>query len=455
VNAELRYLESLLASGIRPGLGRMRSFLAAAGRPERAVPALLIAGTNGKGSTAATLESICRAAGYRTGLYTSPHLVTIRERWQLDGEPVEMRKLRTAIARLREAESQIEITPTYFEALTLVAFILFEQTGREIAILEVGMGGRLDATNVVRPLASVIASIGLDHTEWLGKTVRKIAREKAGIIHRGSIAVTSTRDRAALEVIEKRARRLAVPFHPIHRECRISRVVADERGVAFTLESPQGRLRLESPLAGRHQIENVALAARTAQLVRPRLPRIDREAIARGVSATRWRGRLERLDIGDSAVWVDGAHNLQAAERVAAFVRETLPHPRTLVFGVLRDKQYEAIADLLFPLFDRIILTEPDSERALRAPEALAQLAPRFDVPMESEPQPRRALEKAIRDGETVLVCGSLYLAGEALARLDRLVISPGRGRPSPRSGRASSRATPPLSTRGGGRTRR
>lgn len=421
MNAELRYLESLLASGIRPGLGRMRGFLAAAGRPERAVPALLIAGTNGKGSTAATLESICRAAGYRTGLYTSPHLVSIRERWQLDGEPVGMRDLRNAIARLREAESQIEITPTYFEALTLVAFILFEQTGREIAILEVGMGGRLDATNVVRPLASVIASIGLDHTEWLGKTVRKVAREKAGIIHRGSVAVTSTRDPAALEVIEKRANRLDVPFHPLHRECRISRITADEKGVAFTLESPEGRLRLESPLAGRHQVENVALAARTAELIRPRFPRLDRRAIVRGVSATRWRGRLERFAIGESAVWVDGAHNLQAAERVAAFVGEALPRPRTLVFGVLRDKQYEAIADLLFPLFDRVILTEPDSERALGARDALAQFAPRFDVPMEAEPRPRMALRKAIRDGETVLVCGSLYLAGEAIATLDRL----------------------------------
>ncbi|MGK2859181.1 MAG: bifunctional folylpolyglutamate synthase/dihydrofolate synthase, partial [Thermoanaerobaculia bacterium] len=387
----------------------------------RAVPALLIAGTNGKGSTAATLESICRAAGYRTGLYTSPHLVSIRERWQLDGEPVGMRDLRNAIARLREAESQIEITPTYFEALTLVAFILFEQTGREIAILEVGMGGRLDATNVVRPLASVIASIGLDHTEWLGKTVRKVAREKAGIIHRGSVAVTSTRDPAALEVIEKRANRLDVPFHPLHRECRISRITADEKGVAFTLESPEGRLRLESPLAGRHQVENVALAARTAELIRPRFPRLDRRAIVRGVSATRWRGRLERFAIGESAVWVDGAHNLQAAERVAAFVGEALPRPRTLVFGVLRDKQYEAIADLLFPLFDRVILTEPDSERALGARDALAQFAPRFDVPMEAEPRPRMALRKAIRDGETVLVCGSLYLAGEAIATLDRL----------------------------------
>jgi dihydrofolate synthase / folylpolyglutamate synthase len=455
VNAELRYLESLLASGIRPGLGRMRAFLAAAGRPERAVPAVLVAGTNGKGSTAATLESICRAAGYRTGLYTSPHLVTIRERWQLDGEPVGMRELRKAIARLRDADSQIEITPTYFEALTLVAFILFEQTDREIAILEVGMGGRLDATNVVRPLASVIASIGLDHTEWLGRTVRKIAAEKAGVIHRGSVAVTSARDPAALEALEKRASRLDVPFHSLHGECRISRIDAGEGGVAFTLECPGERLRLESPLAGRHQVENVALAARTAQLIRSRLPRLDRKAIARGVSATRWRGRLELLTIGDSRIWVDGAHNLQAAERVASFVAETLPPPRTLVFGVLRDKQYEAIAGLLFPLFDRVILTEPDSERALGARDALAQLSPRFEVPMEAEPRPRVALRKAIRDGGTILVCGSLYLAGEAIATLDRLAAVLGKERPSPRSGRASSRPIPPRSTRGGGRTRR
>lgn len=454
MNAELRYLESLMASGIRPGLGRMRAFLSAVGRPERSVPAVLVAGTNGKGSTAATLSSICRAAGYRTGLYTSPHLVSIRERWQLDGEPVGMRELRDAIARLRDAESKFEITPTYFEALTLVTFILFEREKREIAILEVGMGGRLDATNVVRPIASVITSIGLDHTEWLGTTIRAIAREKAGIIHRGAVAVTSVRDETALAVIEKRADRLDVPFHPLHRECRISRISADENGLAFTLETPDGRLRIESSLAGRHQVENVALAARAAELIRPRFRRLERKTIIRGIAATRWRGRLERFAIGDSSVWVDGAHNPQAAECVAAFVEQTLPRPRTLVFGILRDKHYDAMADRLFPLFDRIILTEPDSERALDARAALAHFSARFDARMVAVPRPRNALVKALGRKGTVLVCGSLYLAGEAIATLDRLA---GRDekRLSPRAARASSRPRPPRSTRGAGRTSR
>lgn len=421
MNAELRYLESLLWSGVRPGLTRMREFLRAAGRPEKQVPSVIVAGTNGKGSTAATIASIAMEAGYRTALYTSPHLVSIRERWALDGEPVAMPELRRAVARLRELETEVGYAPTYFEALTLVAFILFAQTEREISVLEVGMGGRLDATNIVRPIASVITPIGLDHTEWLGTTLSAITREKAGVIHRGSVAVTSVRDERGLELIGRRAAKLDVPFHPLVRECRISRVRHSDEGVAFTLETPERRLRLTSPLRGAHQVDNVALAARTAELIAPKFPRIDAGTIRRGVANTRWRGRLERFEMGDATVWVDGAHNAHAAARVASFVGESLPRPRTLVFGVLRDKHFEEMAELLFPLFDRIVLTEPDSERALRVDEALATLAPRFPARFETAARPAAAIRRALASSSTVFICGSLYLAGEAIATLDRM----------------------------------
>src|SRR6185369_9157104 len=175
----LLYLDSLQASGIRPGLGRIRAMLRSLHHPERAYPAIIIAGTNGKGSTSATLASILQQSGYRTGLYTSPHLVDIRERWSIDGAMIEPALLERSVELLREAAERVSITPTYFEALTIVAFIAFQLAGCEIAVLEVGMGGRLDATNVVRPLAALITPIGFDHMEFLGNTIAKIAMEKA------------------------------------------------------------------------------------------------------------------------------------------------------------------------------------------------------------------------------------------------------------------------------------
>src|SRR5204863_2985880 len=190
----LRWLDALQNSGIRPGLGRMRALLRTLRNPERAYRSIIVAGTNGKGSTSATLASILHAAGYRTGLYTSPHLVDIRERWMIGGAMIEPALLERSIELLRAASERVGITPTYFEALTLIAFIAFREARCEVAVLEVGMGGRLDATNVVRPIAALITPVGFDHTEYLGTTLRKIAAEKAGVIHRGVIVVSSNDD---------------------------------------------------------------------------------------------------------------------------------------------------------------------------------------------------------------------------------------------------------------------
>ena len=183
----------------------MRALLRPLGRPERAYPSIIVAGTNGKGSTAAALESILRSSGYRAALYTSPHLVDIRERWLIDGEMIDPHLLELSIELLRDAAKQTSITPTYFEALTLIAFIAFRQARCEIAVLEVGMGGRMDATNVVQPMAAIITPIGIDHTEYLGSTLRTIAAEKAGIIHRGAVVLTSNDDSRVLAVLRRRA----------------------------------------------------------------------------------------------------------------------------------------------------------------------------------------------------------------------------------------------------------
>lgn len=435
MDAELRYLESLQGSGIRPGLSRMRRVLAAAGHPERRYPAIIVAGTNGKGSTAATLASILVASGYRTGLYTSPHLVSIRERWQIDGVPVSPAVLRKAIRRLRSLVPLVGFTPTYFEALTLLAFLSFEEEGCELAVLEVGMGGRLDATNVVHPLASVITPVGLDHTEWLGHTIRAIAREKAGVIHAGSVAVTSNDDADALAPIAARAAAVGTPLHILGDEIEIGRPKLSADGLAFRLTTPEGRYAITTPLAGAHQASNVALAVRAAELVASALPRIRRATILSGVAATRWRGRLERFEIEGREVWVDGGHNAHAFRRIAPFVERFVPRPRTLVFGVLREKEVEEMAALMLPLFDRVILTEPGSERALAADDLRARLEGRFDVPVRVASNPRRALRAAL-DGEgSVFVCGSLYLAGTAIELLDGM-MEPGSARRGARDGR-------------------
>ena len=390
----LQWLDSLQGSGIRPGLGRIRALLRSLGQPHRAYQSIIVAGTNGKGSTSATLASILKTSGYRTGIYTSPHLVDLRERWMIDGEPIDEELLEESIWTLQRAADNISITPTYFEALTVIAFIAFERARCEVVVLEVGMGGRLDATNVVRPIAALITPIGLDHTEFLGNTLRKIAAEKAGVIHRGAVVLTSNNDPAIIGVLRRRAEKFGNPFHV---------VTGDE-------------VR-ETPLLGDFQRQNMSLAARAAEELMPVLTRISRDAIRRGIAATKWRGRLERIDVAGKQVWVDGAHNGHAARAIAPFVDKMLPRPRQLVFGIMGDKDVTAVTSILFPLFDALITTEPYPPRSLAA-AILAESAE--NIPVEIVPDSKQAVLRALQSRYgTILVAGSLYLAGTAIEVLD------------------------------------
>ncbi|HUP49617.1 MAG TPA: folylpolyglutamate synthase/dihydrofolate synthase family protein [Thermoanaerobaculia bacterium] len=390
------WLESLLDSGIRPGLERMRAVLRPLGDPHRAYASILVAGTNGKGSTAATLASILDASGYRTGLYTSPHLVDIRERWMIGREPAGEALFEESIETLRRASESIGIRPTYFEALTLIAFIVFERTRREIAVLEVGMGGRLDATNVVRPIAALITPVGLDHMEYLGNTLTRIATEKAGVIHRGAVVLTSNRDPKIVSVLRRRAASFDCPFEVV---------------------PPGGKA---TPLRGEFQRDNAALAARAAEMLRKRLPKITSESIERGLQATTWRGRLERLDVAGKECWVDGCHNTHAARAVAPFISANVATPRLLVFGIMRDKDVREVAAILFPLFDRVITTEPYPPRSVEA-AALADVAAEMGVPARAAADPREALAAALAsEVRALFVGGSLYLAGAAIEFLDQ-----------------------------------
>lgn len=387
----LAWLDSLQGSGIRPGLGRIRALLRALHHPERAYPSIIVAGTNGKGSTSATLASILNASGYRTAHYTSPHLVDIRERWAIAGEPIDDATLTAAIEQLRAAATKTGIEPTYFEALTIVAFIAFAIAKCDIAVLEVGMGGRLDATNVVRPIAALITPIGLDHTEYLGNTITRIATEKAGVIHRGAIVLTSDTNPPVLRVLRRRVATFASPLIVVQSEH-------------------------DTPLRGAFQRRNAALAVRAAEELMPQLPKITRASIERGVAQTRWRGRLERMTVGDKEVWIDGGHNAHAARAIASFIASDVAKPRTLVFGIMRDKDAREVVDILFPLFDDVIVTEPYPPRSLTVDE-LRELAPHAIA----EREPKRAMERALAsDARSVFIAGSLYLAGAAIEQFEK-----------------------------------
>lgn len=389
--AALLWLDSLQGSGIRPGLGRMRALLRQLGNPQHACPSIIVAGTNGKGSTSSTLASVLNASGYRTGLYTSPHLVDLRERWMIAGTMIDEASLSEAIERLQIGSDKADIVPTYFEALTLIAFIAFAAAECEVMVLEVGMGGRLDATNVVRPLAALITPVGFDHMEFLGTTIRKIAAEKAGVIHRGAIVLTTNDDPTVLDVLRRRAAKFGSPFH-----------VVTERHA--------------TPLAGAFQERNAALAVRAAEELMPLLSKITADSIERGVAATTWRGRLERIEHAGKEIWIDGGHNAHAIAAITPFIAERIAPPRLLVFGIMSDKDIADVTSALFPMFDAIIATEPYPPRSEPAAR-LVELAGGKGV---AEADPKRAIKRALESRyQSIVIAGSLYLAGAAIEFFD------------------------------------
>lgn len=417
----VRYLDSLIGSGIRPGLDRMKRILDVAGRPERSVPSVLVAGTNGKGSTAATLSAIANAAGYMTGLYTSPHLIDLEERWRIGEEPVEPEVLVAAVLRLEKSSLEAELTPTYFEALTLLAFFIFERSRCDVAILEVGMGGRLDATNVVDPLLSIITRIDYDHQEWLGDTIEEIAGEKLGISRPGVPLVVAEQPDQVVELMRRWCDRLGSSIHVVPEEVRVESFETSITGSSARIITPSHQYDLSSPLAGVHQVSNLSSAVRAAELLSKTFDKIDHAAVIEGASLTRWRGRLESFDVARRLVVVDGAHNPAGTRSAAEFIA-TLPAPRALVFGALSDKEAGSMLEPLIELFDHVILTKPDSERSI-APESLVQFL--RDGATEIIPHDEDAIAAALSlpGIATVLICGSLYLAGSAIRLLDGMAV--------------------------------
>jgi dihydrofolate synthase/folylpolyglutamate synthase len=411
------WIHSARRFGEKKGLTNMEALLGALGNPERAFRCVHVAGTNAKGSVCALIESALRTSGFRTGLYTSPFLVDYLERIRLDGAPVNDAAFERAGNRVREtALSMPHLAPTAFELGTAAAYLVFAEQRVDMAVIETGIGGRLDPTNVIAPEVSVIANIGLDHMDQLGNTIGEIAFEKAGIIKPGRpVALYPQKDEAATRVIveacrEKGAQLLRAESLPL------TVLAVSARGARFGCCTPCfGPFEAEIRLAGRHQIKNAHLAVAALELLAERGWALTPEGIAAGFAAARWPGRL---DWADDALLLDGAHNPQAARSLKEYLAEFLPGRRiVLLTGMMRDKQPEACADLLAPAAQFVVATQVEGPRALPA-EALADIYRARGVPAEAVRAPGEALQKAQLlagpDGVTV-ACGSLYLIGELM----------------------------------------
>jgi dihydrofolate synthase / folylpolyglutamate synthase len=423
-------------------LTHMRVLLAALGHPENRFPTVLVAGTNGKGSTAATLTSILQASGLRMGLYTSPHLVRINERIRLNGEPIaddDFAMLHDVVDRTAERlveEGDLPWHPSFFEMLTAMAFEHFARSRPEMVVLEVGMGGRLDATNVAEPRLSIITDISLDHQKYLGETVTEIAREKAGIIRPGGAVVTLPQLPEANDVLGNAILNLgaravsAVPYVPPVSPGSGQWPVASGQRQRYPLDVMGAEIMVESPLVGRHQLRNLALAiAAAAELHNQGVTRITPETIARGIRETRWPGRFHVVPAaGDYCEYVlDVAHNPAGAWALrstlsAAYQELEDGREITMVFGVMRDKAMREITEILFPIAGHVIVTHANNPRSA-SPDEIRQAAARVaaSTDIDEAEDVARALDRARKvtgRGGLVVVTGSIYIVGEAMRTL-------------------------------------
>jgi dihydrofolate synthase / folylpolyglutamate synthase len=419
-------------------LAHMRVLLAALDNPERRFPSVLIAGTNGKGSTAATLDSILQASRLRTGLYTSPHLVRINERVKIGGEPIDdgdfalVHDLVDRTAERLVSEGDLPWHPSFFEMLTAIAFEYFARRKVDIAVLEVGMGGRLDATNVVEPRVSVITDISLDHQKFLGDTVSEIASEKAGIIRPGGAVVTLPQQPQANDVIGKTILELgargvnAVPYVPPVSPASseyLSAAVGKTPVSRYPLQVMGKQILVETPLLGRHQLRNVALAIATAEeLGRQGFP-VTASSIERGARETHWPGRFQVVPATgrDPDYIFDVAHNPAGAWALRSTLSAGYPdRSLTFIFGAMRDKAIGEMSEILFPLADRVIATRADNPRSANREEIRAA-ASRTSTLIEEAVDVAAAIALAktpVRPDTVVVITGSIYIVGEAMRLL-------------------------------------
>ncbi len=425
----VRYLLSLGTEtlAIKLGLKNTELLLSALGNPQKSYRAVQIAGTNGKGSTAVFLHSVCNAAGIKTGLFTSPHLVSIRERIRLGKREISEKSFASAATQVRHASetivnhSHVEALPTFFEQVTAIALSAFRQAGMELAVLETGLGGRLDATTVVRAELVGITPIALDHEKYLGNTIESIAAEKAAIIREGVAAVVAPQTAPALRVILNRARRCQVAPAIEDWSSTVKSVTKDGR-LTVTLVTDQDEYQnLLIGLRGRHQVDNAAVAIRLAERLREMGFAISRSAIIDGIRKARHAGRLE-LWPGIPPMLFDGAHNPSGAQALRDYLDEFVTAPVTIVYGAMRDKNLAEMATKLFPRAQNLILTVPDNARAapieLLSETASSLIEPRGIYSASSINEAIRIAKRVTPPNGLICITGSLYLVGEVQGRL-------------------------------------
>ncbi|TAL11593.1 MAG: bifunctional folylpolyglutamate synthase/dihydrofolate synthase [Nitrospirae bacterium] len=436
VERSVRYLFGLQSHGIKPGLARIRALLGALGDPHRSFRSIHVGGTNGKGSTAAMIASVLGSRGSRTGLYTSPHLIDFTERIQVNGRPIPSDRVRAITEKVQlAADTCLSEPPTFFEATTALAFAHFAEAAVDCAVIEVGLGGRFDATNVLMPLVSVITTIGLDHQEYLGTTLESIALEKAGIIKQGVPVVAGRLSPGPLSVIRREA---------VEREASCVALGADfdahgEAPEHFSYGGLQRRYDgLTCPLPGRHQLDNAACALAALELVEACGVGVGEEAVRDGLRAVRWPGRLELVSQRPD-VWLDGAHNPQAADALAAHL-ETLPTRRSpfikgrmiLVVGMMRDKDRRGVLTRLAAVsgVSHLIVTGAAHPRAAD-PRELAGDCEGLGMSVAVRLTVAEAFAYArslAGPDDTICVTGSLLVVGEAKAVLEGTTVSGLRG---------------------------
>lgn len=411
----VEFLFSLERFGMKFGLANIATLCAALGHPETTFPSVIVAGTNGKGSVTAMVDTALRAAGHRSARYTSPHLLRIEERFVIDGREVTAPALEgAAVTVQRAAESLVasgalETLPTFFECATAVAFVLFRDAAIDLAVLEVGLGGRLDATNVVSPIAAAIVSIDVDHEAQLGTSIPSIAAEKAGVIKPGIPVVCGPLPPEALAVVERVC---------IERQARLIRTDTDAALIARVAAIPLA-------LPGDHQRANAAVALKLLEAIdadAQRGLRVSAGAMRAGLTGTAWPGRLERFDLQGCRVILDAAHNPAGARALAAYLRGSEPRGVTLVFGAMQDKAIGPMLAALQPIAVSIVCTTAPTPRAARAAE-LARLAAGIGVAAEPIDDPVEAVRHACAAGRPVVVAGSIFLIGPVREWLARDIL--------------------------------
>jgi len=416
----LEFIYSRQKFGIKLGLQNIKAILEGLEEPHKSYPAVLIAGTNGKGSTAAMIASILHQEGYRVGLYTSPHLIELEERIQVNNKCIPATKLTKITEQLRNLiahlvrNNKIQYQPTFFEVITAIGLEYFKQEAVDVALLEVGMGGRLDATNSINPLLSVITNISIDHCQHLGCSLKDIAIEKTGIIRKSGQVVISRSPEEAINIVIRQCKEKKASF--IHSYEGVSAIHRDgDFRYQFNQITPEEHYRgLQVGLRGIHQVENAATAVRTVELLKQYGFGVTQDAIVEGLKHVCWPGRLELVS-SSPQIWLDGAHNVAAVRCVRDFILNDLEREIILIFSALKDKDIDGMSRILFPLAKLVILPKLRSERAIE-PEKIAAYAPvnsPYILIAENTEKALKIARKKANSKNTIVVTGSLYLVGE------------------------------------------